>query len=269
MNVVCAGDCGVDRFSPSGQDRAGGITLNFALRARAAFPPDARIRVVAPLGDDDAAALVRGRVAGSGLECHFRVLAGRTPVQHIGIDEAGERHFTRYEAGVLADWRAGNLERCLVADADLRVLPAFDQNRAAFESLLALPTAGRTAVDFADFAAHPDLGFVRRHGAAIDVAFFGLDADRQDLVDALEALAASLGLLVVVTLGAAGSLAFEGERRHSAAAVPVDRIVDTTGAGDAFAAAFLGRYCRDADVDAALGAGARLAAKAVAAFGGN
>ena len=75
--------------------------------------------------------------------------------------------------------------------------------------------------------------------------------------------------MVVVTLGAAGSLAwFRGEEyARKAAAVPT--VVDTTGAGDAFAAAFLAAWLRQQDVDIALRAGTELAAIAVQQEGAN
>ncbi|MBW3610191.1 MAG: adenosine kinase [Actinobacteria bacterium] len=59
--------------------------------------------------------------------------------------------------------------------------------------------------------------------------------------DADEALAVAGGFcaLVVMTRGAAGSTVAADGRLHHVPAVPVDRVVDTTGAGDLYAAGFL------------------------------
>jgi sugar/nucleoside kinase (ribokinase family) len=67
---------------------------------------------------------------------------------------------------------------------------------------------------------------------------------------------------VVVTLGARGALWASGKR---VCAVDAERAtpVDTTGAGDAFAAGFLAARLRDAAPEDALAAGCRLAARAV------
>ena len=46
MNIVCAGDCGVDRYVDLGVDRPGGKTLNTAVTARRLFDPADRIAVV-------------------------------------------------------------------------------------------------------------------------------------------------------------------------------------------------------------------------------
>jgi sugar/nucleoside kinase (ribokinase family) len=71
---------------------------------------------------------------------------------------------------------------------------------------------------------------------------------------------------VVVTLGPAGACWTDGERSLTVAVEPV-QVVDATGAGDAFAAGFLHARLTGADPEAALAAGARLAARAVGRVG--
>jgi ribokinase len=80
------------------------------------------------------------------------------------------------------------------------------------------------------------------------------------------ALALARGREVVVTLGAEGALWTDGEEVVRVAAEPT-RAVDTTGAGDAFAAGLLAARLDGADPAAALAAGCRLAARAVASIG--
>lgn len=74
---------------------------------------------------------------------------------------------------------------------------------------------------------------------------------------------------VVVTLGADGALWTDGRDIVRADAVPVEAAVDSTGAGDAFAAGLLSARLNGAAPIEALTAGARLAAKAVARPGGR
>jgi len=74
---------------------------------------------------------------------------------------------------------------------------------------------------------------------------------------------------VVVTLGADGALWTDGREIVRADAVPVEAAVDSTGAGDAFAAGLLSARLNGAAPIEALTAGARLAAKAVARPGGR
>ncbi len=74
--------------------------------------------------------------------------------------------------------------------------------------------------------------------------------------------------LVVVKRGAAGCEAAAGARRWWVAAPKVDAI-DTTGAGDAFVAAFLADRLAGADIEAALARGAAAGALASTVVGGR
>jgi sugar/nucleoside kinase (ribokinase family) len=65
----------------------------------------------------------------------------------------------------------------------------------------------------------------------------------------------------VATLGAEGALAVAGNVTHHVPAAPVETIVDTNGAGDAFFAGFLVAHLTGATIPDALAAGASHAAK--------
>jgi len=84
--------------------------------------------------------------------------------------------------------------------------------------------------------------------------------------ECLEALAPKVGTLVV-TRGSAGAVAVEQGERAEVAAAPVERVVDTTGAGDLFAAGFLAARCRQRPLKACLETGALAAAEIVSHFG--
>ena len=79
---------------------------------------------------------------------------------------------------------------------------------------------------------------------------------------AAQALAERFGE-VVVTLGPAGALWTDGDEVLRAAAVAVDEVVDSTGAGDAFAAGLLAERVAGMSIAEALAAGCKLAARAV------
>jgi sugar/nucleoside kinase (ribokinase family) len=69
--------------------------------------------------------------------------------------------------------------------------------------------------------------------------------------------------LTVVTRSEAGAIAVEGEVETSVPAFPIDRLVDTTGAGDLFAAGFLFGLSRDMPHLASLKLGALAAAEVI------
>jgi sugar/nucleoside kinase (ribokinase family) len=87
-----------------------------------------------------------------------------------------------------------------------------------------------------------------------------------ELSDCLDALSAKVGTLIV-TRGAAGAVGVERAQRVDALAAPVKRVVDTTGAGDLFAAGFLAARCRGRELKRCLEAGAIAAAEVISHFG--
>ena len=72
--------------------------------------------------------------------------------------------------------------------------------------------------------------------------------------------------LVVIKLGSRGAMAMHKDESVRVAAVTTN-VVDTTGAGDSFAAGFIPKWLETRDLEAALTAGTTLAAKCVATVG--
>ncbi|HSG96220.1 MAG TPA: PfkB family carbohydrate kinase [Afifellaceae bacterium] len=267
MDVVCVGDCGIDLYRPAGELRVGGITANFARHARREFARDDRIRIVSCVGDDEDGDRVLSSFEGSGIDCHVRRLSGRTPVQTIEIRADGEKDFIAYDEGVLRDFSFSAADRQLIAAGDLLVAPVYLQIVGLFGDLMGIDTVGRVAVDFADFLEYPDFGLLEMHIERIDIAFFGLSPIDTAMIDRIAELADRHRKMFVVTMGSGGSVAFEGANRYACAAAPVDAVVDTTGAGDAYAAGFLSRYCRGEGVQASMRHGADVASSVVGQVG--
>ena len=267
MNVVLAGDCGVDRYVSLGLDRPGGITLNVAAHARRLFPRNDSITVLTALGNDRESVLVKDALSGLGVESFLRDLPGSTSLQLIDLEPSGEKIFVSYHQGVLGDYRVGAEERALIAESDLLVAPHYRQIDGFFSSVMASPSCGLRAVDFADIAEDPVTRNVERFVSDFDIAFLGLDASHADFIDEIETIARGRQKLFLVTLGAGGSVALGQGDRIFCPAAPVERVVDTTGAGDTFAAAFLSEYVRSKDVAKSLKRGAEEAAMTVQRVG--
>lgn len=88
----------------------------------------------------------------------------------------------------------------------------------------------------------------------------------RDLGECLDSLSGKVRVLVV-TRGAEGALALEAGQRIEIGAARVERVVDTTGAGDLFAAGFITAQCRGRDLGDSLNAGALAAAEVISHFG--
>ena len=84
--------------------------------------------------------------------------------------------------------------------------------------------------------------------------------------DGLDALKGKVPVLVA-TRGAQGAVALANGERAEVAAKPVDEVVDTTGAGDLFAAGFLTGHARGESLERSLEMGAICAAEIISHYG--
>lgn len=267
MRITGVGDCGVDRYVNLGSDRPGGITLNFAVNAKRLFPASDQVGVVTALGTDPEARLVRRALDAFALDSCISTIEGATSIQFIDRQASGEKIFVHYEEGVLGEYRLGAREREVIAASDVLMAVVYSQVEGFFHSVMESPSPGLRAVDFGDLAeVTGGVGIVERYLDRFHVGFFGLTPADAGVIDDLERLARRRDRLLVVTLGADGSLAL-GRERTTCAAVPVQRVVDTTGAGDAFAAGFLREYCESPGISKSLAAGAREAAVVIQRVG--
>jgi fructoselysine 6-kinase len=268
MKVTAVGDCGIDRYVDLRADRPGGISLNFAANAKDWFGEGDRISVLTALGEDREAGIVETAIAGLGVGAFIAKRPGATPVQYIDRDAKGERLFVRYEAGVLAQHRLAGPEREILRQSEVMIATVFTQIADFFETVAAAPSGGLRALDYCNLGTPDDpLRYVRRYADRFDIGFFGLSAAQGPVIDALETIARQAGRLFIVTLGPEGSVALGGKHRMAAPAVPVPDVVDTTGAGDSFAAGFLSLYAKTRDVAASLSRGAEAAARTIGQVG--
>ena len=167
-----------------------------------------------------------------------------------------------------------------VASAKILYLEGYlwdpEEPRAAMEAAIdAARTAGtRVAFSLSDafcISRHRD-GFNRLiDDGRIDILFANEDeilslTGAADFDSAVAAVAPKVPVLAV-TRGAAGAVAVSGGERAEVAAEPIAKLVDTTGAGDLFAAGFLAGQARGKSLDVSLKLGAIAAAEVIQHYG--
>ena len=274
--VACIGECMVElRELPSGQLARswGGDTLNTALYlARLGVTVD----YVTALGDDawSDEMLAAWQAEGIGTRLVHR-LPGRLPGLYIiQTDPAGERRF-QY-------WRDSSAVRQLFDHLDVGALAAYDMlylsgitlsifgpapRATLLEALADARARGAQIVFDTNFRPRgwPDLATAR----ALYTAMFSIGttvlASAEDLAllfgeDGERALLShAAGTEIVLKLDRPGSRLFHAGAEHAVQAGPVTQVVDTTAAGDSFAAAYLAARLRGASSIVAAQAGHALA----------
>lgn len=257
---------------------AGGSAANVAAWAASLGVPTS---LVSRVGDDDFGRQARSDLLDAGVVAELSVDAARpTGTCVVVVTTDGERTMLP-DAGANAFWSTSDVPEHVIANAGHLHLVGYALLRAgarpAALHALAVARGHGVSVSIDPSSAAPlaevgaDVFLSWTAGAAL--CFPNLDEARvlaglDDPVAAAQALTDSYAE-VVVKLGPDGAIwACRGRQPVHRAAVPVT-IVDTTGAGDAFAAGYLAARFDGAERAACLDRATRVAARAVQQPGGR
>jgi fructoselysine 6-kinase len=263
LSIAAVGEICADLYEGDDQTYLGGISANFARSAAAA---GARAVLFAAIGDDALGARLEALVAESPeprIESRVRVLPGATAVQRIRVATDGERIFCGFDAGVVTAYELTDAELADLARFDAIAVPLATETEHVVRQLGLL--AHRALIgDVSRDSAGGDLAaWLASRLGSLAIAFVGGTA--ADL-EPLRVLSERTKSLVVLTAGPAGAWALaSGHVVHQPSIA--DRVVDTTGCGDAFQGAFTVSHLEGAPLEIALLAGARAAARVAAKRG--
>jgi ribokinase len=237
-----------------------------------------QVRLIAATGDDPA----RNEVLAG---CKTRMIepfleninGGRTGTCIVIIDQTGERTMlpdTGANASLSYQWCSMHL---IGEHLHLSAYPLFQSTTAS--SMISLledwKVQGRSSsIDLASAAplrAHRST--VLKACENVDIIFTNeleaqalLNTSASSPLDDLMNALGGLAPLTVLKRGAEGAWALTNQERIHRQAIPVP-VIDTTGAGDAFAAGFLGTWFQTRDLSTSLEAGNRLASEVVQRVG--
>lgn len=119
-----------------------------------------------------------------------------------------------------------------------------------------------------DLIAHTDVLLLNKEEFA---EYARVEKDHINLSDNIAHIYRHLPLpsLLVITDSIRGSYAYDGQTVTHQPSIPVNKIIDSTGAGDGFCAAFIHTYHKDKHLAAALKAGAQYSAHKLSHLGAN
>ena len=261
---------------PPGQESSGGSAANTCAIAAGL---GARVAYLGKVADDQLGAVFRHDITASGVHFPTTPLAGGAPTARclILVTPDAQRTMNTF-LGACVSFGEADLDPALVAAAKVVYL----------EGYLFDPPAAQAAFRAAAAAAHAagrlvalslsDAFCVDRHRAAfrelvrrdVDILFAN-EAEICSLYEensfarAAERVRSEVSL-ACLTRSEEGSVILRGEERVEIAAEPV-AVVDTTGAGDAYAAGFLAGFTADRPLAECGRLGSRAAAAVIAQYG--
>ena len=172
------------------------------------------------------------------------------------------------------------LDKTLIASASILFLEGYlfgpDKPRAAMmEAIKVAHSAGRkvafTLSESVCIAGRKESFSQMIDSGGVDLLFANEDealqlTGRTDLQSALDELSGKVPTLVI-TKGSQGAIGVEGGQTIAIPAAPVEQVVDTTGAGDLFAAGFLAARCKGGSLERCLWTGAIAAGEVIKHYG--
>ena len=266
-----------DAMGPA-REISGGAAANTlaglaALGAKCAF--------IGQVADDQLGEVFAHDIRAGGIAFATPPRAGDPPTARclIFVTPDGQRTMNTY-LGASQFLPAGALEEKAIADSAVLFLEGYlwdpEEPRAAMRRAIAAAKDAGRKVAFT----LSDAFVIERHGSdframietgEIDILFaneveLAALTGIGDFEQGVEALASRVPVLVV-TRSEKGAVAVQNGERSDVAAEPIDRVVDTTGAGDMFAAGFLFGHVRDRPLGECLRLGAICASEIISHFG--
>lgn len=268
MKVVSVGEITIDHYLNLNRSFVGGISLNFAVNARRCGADT--VSLVSCVGADKAGQRVFQKLAQEGIDAsHVAVLPGETARIDIEVRAQGERIFPPggFHRNVLLDHRLNESDLAFIQRHDIlaflfdRSQPDSPVNRA----LEALDFGGKRVADFGDWADYA--GDYDALTSALEPLALAFVSGTQETIDFLLPYSRRLDGLVVVTLGAEGSVALVDGDPLFEPAQAAPNPIDSTGCGDAFQAAFAVSYFATGSVEQALHLGTAQASAVIQHYG--
>lgn len=260
VSVIGVGDNTVDRYLHLGRMFPGGNAVNVSVLAHRLGSPAAYLGWLAR---DPHGMLVYDALKEEGVDVsRCRVVDGQNAFCEVSLKDS-DRVFGNFSGGV-----CGQLK---LDDEDLEFISSFDLVHTSVYSFITpylkqLRTASK--VLSYDFSSEWDKNILADTLPFINIALLSNKVleieENEELID----LAFTYGPdIVLVTSGEQGALLFDGRQYFQQEIFPLDEIVDTLGAGDAFAASFMVNYLDGMPIPEALKIAARYAAETCKYFG--
>jgi len=249
IQLAAVGDNCMDVYQSINKAYPGGNPVNVAVYFTRLGGSASYTGVV---GTDRYGALMKESIHKMGVDIsNVHELEGSTAITYVELVN-GERIFGDYEEGVLADFHLSDADISYIGKHDMMVTGLWGNVHGD------LARIKETGIPIAfDAATRPEDEAAKIALPSVDYFFFASDdGDTPALRERMMELQSQGPQIVVCTLGAQGSVAYDGKTFTSYGIVPC-KVVDTMGAGDSYIAGFLKSILENKPIRSCMEAGAQ------------
>jgi len=245
VSIIGVGDNTADCYLHLGKMFPGGNAVNVPVLAHR---NGANASYLGWIANDERGNLLIDSLNCEGIDLsHTRIVSGKNAYCEVNVVD-GERVFGQFSEGVCSQMQLTEADYAFIACHDLVHTSLY-----SFIEPYIIELQNTSPKLSFDFTSDWDQDYLAHYAKYVDIAL--LSSHTPNLHENRELLAwiASQGPeIVIITGGEQGALVYDGEQYYSQPVVPAAIVVDTLGAGDAFAARFLVEYLRKTPLPTAL-----------------
>lgn len=260
MNILAMTVCCVDVYPGTGDIYVGGNALNFAVQCVKSGADETAI--LGAIGNDRYGELIWRYLMTKPIDIsHLHHKEGRTASNTIYINENNDRYFRpdSWDGGVYANYRLTREDIDFMNSFYIVATTSIEPN---LQTICRYRKNFRLTLDYLDTR---DYSLMDEMLPQTEISFISGD---KDVIGRVKPLSVKHDALIVVTLGTEGSYAVYQGKEYIQKAEAVEKIVDTTGCGDAYQAAFTVSYFLYGDIKTAMKRGSEAAARVLNHYGG-
>ena len=245
VSIIGVGDNTVDCYIHLGKMFPGGNAVNVPVLAQRY---GASGSYLGWLADDTRGRLIHNSLKKEGVDLsNTRMVSGENACCEINLVD-GDRVFGNYSEGVC--------DQIALTEDDYSFISQFDLTHTSLYSFIEpfLPDLKSASKKLSfDFTSDWDQDYLQNHAPFVDIAILSSKEDKLEENKPLMDWISSLGPeIVLITGGEQGALLSNGQNYLSQPIVQTDILVDTLGAGDAFAARFLFEHLKGTPLNMAM-----------------
>ena len=262
MNFLALTPCVVDYYPQLDKSFMGGNSLNVASMWKK-LEPQSMVSVITCLGNDENGRMIYDYFNKIDINTSkVYIKEGKTACNQLRVDENGERYSIEgsWQGGLYETFKLSESDWEYVSQQEIVAMPANNPN---FSEMIKKKYDKQIlSVDYLDVENKVPIEDTIENTS---IAFI---TARPSLLKSYKELAFEKKKLLVVTLGSFGSYSFFAGETYYQPAIPVTKVIDTTGCGDAYQAAFALCYYRTKNIQKSMLSGANAASLILQAWGG-
>ncbi len=261
MKVIALSALCVDYYPERGISKPGGNSLNFAINAKKISSE--KVAVAGFIGDDVGGKQIIELLNKNKITTNLLyVKKGETASNKLYNTPDGERYSKPgdWQDGVFNAFDFSKSDYTKILHYDVIAIPYTDKK---LEVLIQKNKREKKIV--VDFLHFNDEQILYKFLPDIEIGFV---STQKENLEKLEHISNQNNKMIVAMLGSEGSVVFYRNEKYFQPAIEVDKVIDTTGCGDAYQAAFCITYFARQNIREAMFEGAIRASEILKKFGG-